>query len=764
VIPRYAPRRLRAAVVALALSPMAAFGLTGTAFAQPAPALAHTAAVQNPAPNGDSGSTIDRLRYNCGNDAATCGQVGESYGFYNGQNVDLLYTENYFCDTAVSSGASTGCEAGAGPSANPTASTSPDGTSLGNTTHADTLYIPVPLFANAPATQCTATATCIDHPPTIDLSRIASALPGNPSPSALTNVPIPAHNHVVGTRNGGLPEWWNVQVIATADPSTFSGLTSVSAINAAVTAGKAASVPTNVFLFFQVMPGTVPAAQAANLTATAPPGPAVPSAPAPTASNQTEPGSTIDNLTNDCQATAPNCENIGISHDWIDGQDVDALYTEPFWCDSSVSASSSTGCEAGAPAAKVPPGVSDQTAPTPTVTNSQIDPLYIPVPLYANPPVPYTQCPMVVTCIDHPATIDLSRLASALGAPASALANVPLPSHDHLLTTRNGDQPEWWDVIVIPVTTPQGLAAVQSAKSYSAVKAMEGVSGSGIGGEIPTNAYLWFQTLPGAGPATPGPVQTSCMTHLPAGQVVGSAALADGTGYVETDAAGDVAVFGAAACYGNLTGVHLAAPIVGIAADPMTGGYWLVAADGGVFSFNAPFMGSEGGKHLAKPVVGIASTADGNGYWLVASDGGVFSFGDAGFHGSTGAIKLNKPVVGMAADAMTGGYWLVASDGGVFAFNAPFDGSTGAMHLAKPVVGIAPVSDDSGYRIVASDGGVFDFGAPFFGTAATQKLARPVIGIMNNNSYDGYWEVASDGGIFTYSPTGEAMPFFGSAA
>ena len=38
------------------------------------------------------------------------------------------------------------------------------------------------------------------------------------------------------------------------------------------------------------------------------------------------------------------------------------------------------------------------------------------------------------------------------------------------------------------------------------------------------------------------------------------------------------------------------------------------------------------------------------GYWLVASDGGVFTYGDAAFYGSTGAIALNKPIVAMAAD------------------------------------------------------------------------------------------------------------------
>ena len=47
-------------------------------------------------------------------------------------------------------------------------------------------------------------------------------------------------------------------------------------------------------------------------------------------------------------------------------------------------------------------------------------------------------------------------VATGLGArrPAASLENVPLPGHDHLLTTRNGDQPEWWNVIVIPVTSP----------------------------------------------------------------------------------------------------------------------------------------------------------------------------------------------------------------------------------------------------------------------------------------------------------------------
>ena len=53
-----------------------------------------------------------------------------------------------------------------------------------------------------------------------------------------------------------------------------------------------------------------------------------------------------------------------------------------------------------------------------------------------------------------------------------------------------------------------------------------------------------------------------------------------------------------------------------------------VASDGGVFAEgSAPFRGSMGGSPLSSPVLGMASDRSTGGYWLVASDGGVFSFG-----------------------------------------------------------------------------------------------------------------------------------------
>jgi hypothetical protein len=85
----------------------------------------------------------------------------------------------------------------------------------------------------------------------------------------------------------------------------------------------------------------------------------------------------------------------------------------------------------------------------------------------------------------------------------------------------------------------------------------------------------------------------------------------------------------------------------------------------------------------------MATTADGLGYWLVAADGGVFSLGDAAFYGSEGATHLNSPIVGMEAAPDGGGYWLVAADGGVFSLgDAAFYGSEGGVHLHSPIVGM----------------------------------------------------------------------------
>ena len=231
----------------------------------------------------------------------------------------------------------------------------------------------------------------------------------------------------------------------------------------------------------------------------------------------------------------------------------------------------------------------------------------------------------------------------------------------------------------------------------------------------------------------------------------------------------------------------------GSAATPSSG-YWLVASDGGIFTFgDAQFYGSTGAIHLNRPIVGMAATPSGHGYWLVASDGGIFSFGDAHFYGSTGGIAPEPADRRDGRDAAGHGYWLVASDGGIFSFgDARFYGSTGAIQLNQPIVGMAATPTGHGYWLVASDGGIFRFGDAAsrldrrselepadrrHGRDADRarllarrvrrrhlhvrrrallrldrglRVCHPIVGMAADTGRHGYSLVASDGGIFPF--------------
>lgn len=192
--------------------------------------------------------------------------------------------------------------------------------------------------------------------------------------------------------------------------------------------------------------------------------------------------------------------------------------------------------------------------------------------------------------------------------------------------------------------------------------------------------------------------------------VVGMAVSPDGRGYWLAAADGGVFTYGDARFFGSASALHPAVPVVGVTATPDGGGYWMVGEHGAVFSFGdahfygAPCWAGGGGRavsegpggcgpagmpELVAPVVGMASTPDGQGYWLVTADGGVFSFGDAHFFGSMAGKRLNAPVVGMAPTPDGSGYWLAAADAGVFTFgDAPFLGS-GPDYCLPETVGIA---------------------------------------------------------------------------
>jgi len=259
-----------------------------------------------------------------------------------------------------------------------------------------------------------------------------------------------------------------------------------------------------------------------------------------------------------------------------------------------------------------------------------------------------------------------------------------------------------------------GIASTPTAHEYSVV--------------FRDGTYALFGTNPNY---PDGTAELGRTTTLPTGSSVtgvavhstpsGTFVLADGEVFPTTD--GEFSV-------PQLQGVVPAAPIVGMASTAKMIGNWLVGSDGGVFAVGiletgpspppyvpVPFYGSAVGLPLRAPVVGIAAP-DNHGYWLVAADGGVFSFGDAGFYGSAAGLPLRAPIVGIASTPDGKGYWLVAADGGVFSFgDAGFYGSAGHLRLHAPIVGMSPTPDGQGYWLAGADGGVFAYGdAGYYGS------------------------------------------------
>lgn len=116
---------------------------------------------------------------------------------------------------------------------------------------------------------------------------------------------------------------------------------------------------------------------------------------------------------------------------------------------------------------------------------------------------------------------------------------------------------------------------------------------------------------------------------------------------------------------------------VAISVSRPQGGYVVLqTADGGVFTYDgAPYYGSLPSVNAAGKVVGLAWTPSGNGYWILGADGAVFSFGDAVYKGGVNAGDLvqhfgNRKAIGIVASG--DGYKIIGQD--VSGDGSPYDG------------------------------------------------------------------------------------------
>lgn len=235
-----------------------------------------------------------------------------------------------------------------------------------------------------------------------------------------------------------------------------------------------------------------------------------------------------------------------------------------------------------------------------------------------------------------------------------------------------------------------------------------GTSGPGgaVGAGRVTNAYLLVQSdgaVHGFGGAAALPGTSG---RVAARRIVGGAATPGGGGYWLLSAVGTVVGYGDAGAFGEPAAARHQGRYVAMAATPDGGGYWAVSAGGTVVAEgDARFFGSATREHVGHSVVGVTPTPDGGGYWLTTRQGGVYPFGDARWLGTTSGPS-RSPLVGLAPTADGGGYWLAYADGTVLAFgDAPAEPSTTAAPSSR-VASIAGLANGRGYWLATATGTV----------------------------------------------------------
>jgi len=299
----------------------------------------------------------------------------------------------------------------------------------------------------APAT----VAVCWDHPATINV-------PG------LGTVPLPGHDHLIGTARENKDTWWNLKVVLVLNSSYWPNLngtgahaiTSIADLTAAQAAGAtSATLGTNDFLNFAV----------ANATG---------------AYNATEPpASAALQLSEQMPA-------------FLNGKVVNTVYENGFFTSSNVSRRSTYGMEPLMTAAGIgAQDIHDPIAPT-------AEPNFIVlVPWWGPSSAPYAPAydpaaygiqlmcapESIALCYDHPSTINVPGLGT-----------VPLPGHDHLISTAANHTDTWWSLIVVLITNASVFPNLAGSHGITSLADLTAAQAAGdASADLATNAYLNFE-------------------------------------------------------------------------------------------------------------------------------------------------------------------------------------------------------------------------------------------------------------------------------
>jgi hypothetical protein len=155
---------------------------------------------------------------------------------------------------------------------------------------------------------------------------------------------------------------------------------------------------------------------------------------------------------------------------------VEFFYNKDFFCRQPPASGATSGCELG-----------EEPAVAPRPDNIPV--VYVMTPLGFRPDASTLHCPEVGSCINHPSTLDISRVFGA------GTENVPLRAHSHVVDRAQGG---WWEIEVVGVTDPAVWRQVSAGKDLATVRRLQ-AAGTGITGDIPTNLFLFFNVRPGSG-------------------------------------------------------------------------------------------------------------------------------------------------------------------------------------------------------------------------------------------------------------------------
>lgn len=160
---------------------------------------------------------------------------------------------------------------------------------------------------------------------------------------------------------------------------------------------------------------------------------------------------------------------------WLDGEVVQLRYTRLYFCEEPPASAAASDCVVGADAEVTPRG-------------GPIDTIYAIAGMGIQPDPATLHCPGGSVCLNHPSTLDLSRIGgppSALGAP-----------HSHIITGRRSG---WHQTVNIRVRSLAVWNQIAAAKTIAKVRELQndpavgGANPALISQDTPTNIFFFIE-------------------------------------------------------------------------------------------------------------------------------------------------------------------------------------------------------------------------------------------------------------------------------